>query len=210
LDMLKRFLLISLLSCGCTTAFPAAVASPVILVWGDSLCAAYGLEPSQGWVALLETRLQAQGYDYTVVNGCVSGETTAGGLSRIYTGLALHKPSIVLLELGSNDGLRGTPLKVMKGNLGEMITLSRKAGAKVVLLGMLMPPNYGPVYTKGFSDVYKDLARQYSLPLLPFMLKGVADHRDLMQADNMHPQAKGEPIVLDNVWPKLKPLLKKP
>ena len=182
----------------------------MILAWGDSLCAAYGLVPSQGWVALLQTRLKAQGYDYTVVNGCVSGETTAGGLSRLPTALGQHTPAIVLLELGSNDGLRGTPLKVMQENLGQMIALSRKAGAKVVLLGMLMPPNYGPQYTQGFSDVYKDLARQHSLPLLPFLLKDVADHRDLMQADNMHPQAKGEPLVLDNVWPTLKPLLKKP
>ena len=181
----------------------------MILVWGDSLCAAYGLEPSQGWVTLLQTRLKAQGYDYTVVNGCVSGETTAGGLSRLPTALGQHTPAIVLLELGSNDGLRGTPLKVMQENLGQMIRLSRKAGAKVVLLGMLMPPNYGPQYTQGFSDVYKDLARQYSLPLLPFLLKDVAEHRDLLQADGMHPQAKAEPQVLDNVWPKLVPLLKK-
>lgn len=191
-------------------AAQSAVAAPVILAWGDSLCAAYGLVPSQGWVALLQTRLKSQGYDYTVVNGCVSGETTAGGLSRLPTALAQHTPAIVLLELGSNDGLRGTSLKVMQENLGQMIALSRKAGAKVVLLGMLMPPNYGPQYTQGFSDVYRDLARQHSLPLLLFLLKDVADHRDLMQADNMHPQAQGEPLVLDNVWPKLLPLLKKP
>ncbi len=182
----------------------------MILAWGDSLCAAYGLAPTDGWVALLQTRLKAQGYDYTVVNGCVSGETTGGGLSRLPTALGQHKPAIVLLELGSNDGLRGTPLKVMQENLGQMITLSRKAGAKVVLLGMLMPPNYGPQYTQGFSDVYKDMARQYSLPLVPFLLKDVAEHRDLLQADGMHPEAKAEPQVLDNVWPTLKPLLKKP
>lgn len=182
----------------------------MILAWGDSLCAAYGLAPAEGWVALLQTRLKVQGYDYTVVNGCVSGETTAGGLSRLPDALGQHQPAIVLLELGSNDGLRGTPLKVMKGNLGQMIALSRKAGAKVVLLGMYMPPNYGPQYTQGFSDVYTDLARQYSLPLLPFLLKDVAEHRELMQADDMHPLAVAEPKVLDNVWPKLMPLLKKP
>ena len=182
----------------------------MILAWGDSLCAAYGLVPAEGWVALLQTRLKAQGYDYTVVNGCVSGETTAGGLSRLPDALRQHQPAIVLLELGSNDGLRGTPLKVMQGNLGQMIALSRKAGAKVVLLGMYMPPNYGPQYTQGFSDVYTDLARQYSLPLLPFLLKDVAENRDLLQADGMHPIAAAEPRVLDNVWPKLMPLLKKP
>lgn len=199
----------SLLGWACCAA-QSATAAPVILAWGDSLCAAYGLAPSQGWVTLLQTRLQAQGYDYTVVNGCVSGETTAGGLSRLPAALGRHAPAIVLLELGSNDGLRGTPLKVMQENLGRMIRLSRKAGSKVVLLGMLMPPNYGPQYTQGFQDVYEDLARQYNLSLLPFLLRDVAEHRDLMQADGMHPIAKAEAQVLDNVWPKLQPLLKKP
>lgn len=197
-----------LLAC-CLTALPAA-ASPVILAWGDSLCAAYGIKTSEGWVAHLDARLKAQGYDYTVVNGCVSGETTAGGLARLPAAIAQHKPSVVILELGSNDGLRGTPVKVMRDNLGEMIRLSKQLGAKILLLGMLMPPNYGAGYTHEFESSFADISRQYGTAYLPFLLKGVADHRDLMQADNMHPTAAGEPIVLDNVWPALKPLLKKP
>lgn len=197
-----------LLGC-CLTALPAA-ASPVLLVWGDSLCAAYGLKESDGWVALLDARLKAQGYDYTVVNGCISGETTAGGLGRFPTAVRLHKPAIVILELGGNDGLRGTPVKVMQDNLGQMIELSKQAGAEILLLGMLMPPNYGPVYTKEFDESFKSLAHKYKISLLPFMLKGVADHRELLQADDMHPTAQAEPMVLDNVWPALEPLLKKP
>ena len=181
----------------------------MILVWGDSLSAAYGLETSQGWAALLDARLKAQGYDYTVVNGSVSGETTAGGLTRLPEALKEHKPAIVLLELGANDGLQGLPVKLMEDNLGRMITLSRKAGAKVVLLGILMPPNYGPAYTREFRDVYVDLARRYQLPFLPFLLEGIAQDRELLQADGKHPKAEGEPKVLDNVWTKLVPLLKK-
>jgi acyl-CoA thioesterase I len=207
--MLKRFLLVWMLVWSCSSAQPAD-ASPVILAWGDSLCAAYGLEPSQGWVDLLQARLHAQGYDYTVVNGCVSGETTAGGLSRLPTALGQHKPAIVILELGSNDGLRGTSIKVMQDNLGRMIELSKQAGAKVELIGMLMPPNYGQEYTRRFSAAYRTLSRRYGIPLVPFMLKDVAEHRELLQADGMHPIAAAEPTVLDNVWPKLTPLLKKP
>lgn len=187
----------------------AVTAAPVILVWGDSLSAAYGLEPSQGWVPLLDRRLRAQGYDYTVVNGSVSGETTAGGLTRLPDALGQHRPAIVVIELGANDGLRGTSIKVMQDNLGRMITLSRKAGAKVLLLGILMPPNYGVQYTRAFSQVYTDLSRRYGVPLLPFLLKGVAEHRELVQSDGMHPVAGAEPKVLDNVWPTLVPLLKK-
>lgn len=181
----------------------------MILVWGDSLSAAYGLETSQGWAALLDARLKSQGYDYTVVNGSVSGETTEGGLARLPGALKEHRPAIVLLELGANDGLRGLPVKLMQDNLGRMITLSRKAGAKVLLLGILMPPNYGPAYTREFSGAYVELARRYQLPFLPFLLDGVAQHRELLQADGEHPQAAGEPKVLDNVWPKLVPLLNK-
>ena len=197
-----------LLSCCVAVPAPAA-AAPAILVWGDSLSAAYGLEASQGWVALLDARLKARGYDYTVVNGSVSGETTAGGLTRLPEALKEHKPAIVLLELGANDGLEGLPVKLMQDNLGRMIMLSRKAGAQVLLLGILMPPNYGPAYTREFRDAYLDLARRYQLPFLPFLLEGVAQHRELLQADGKHPKAEGEPKVLDNVWPKLVPLLKK-
>lgn len=193
---------------GCLAALPAA-ASPAILVWGDSLSAAYGLEPSQGWVALLEARLKARGYDYTVVNGSVSGETTSGGLTRLPDALGQHKPAIVVLELGANDGLRGTPVSLMHDNLGRMIALSRQAGAKVLLIGIRLPPNYGPRFTGDFSRAYADLARRYRVPLLPFLLDGVAQHRELMQEDGLHPVAAAEPEVLDNVWPTLEPLLKK-
>jgi len=188
----------------------SAGAAPGILVWGDSLSAAYGLEPSQGWVSLLDQRLKARGYDYTVVNGSVSGETTAGGLTRLPDALGQHKPDIVVVELGANDGLRGTPIPVMQDNLGRMIALSRKAGAKVLLVGIMLPPNYGPRYTDGFVAVYKALARWYRVPLVPFLLDGVAQDPELMQSDGLHPVATAEMRVLDNVWPHLQPLLKKP
>lgn len=177
---------------------------------GDSLSAAYGLESSQGWVRLLQQRLTADGYDYTVVNASISGETTAGGLTRLPQALRQHKPAIVILELGANDGLRGLPVKLMQQNLGQMIALSSHAGAKVLLVGILLPPNYGPQYTRAFSAVYPALARHYRVPLVPFLLAGVAQDRDRMQADGLHPKAIAEPRVLENVWSKLEPLLAKP
>jgi len=181
----------------------------VILVWGDSLSAAYGLKPSQGWVEYLKHRLLERGYHYTVVNGSMTGETTSGGLTRLPHALEQNKPAIIILELGANDGLRGTPIKVMKDNLARMIELSRKAGAKILLAGILLPPNYGQQFTQEFSAVYTDLARQYHVSLLPFFLEGVAQHRELLQ-DGLHPTAAAEPMVLDNVWPKLVPLLGQP
>lgn len=206
--MLKRFLLLTvLLGCGLRT-LPAVADAPVILVWGDSLGASYGVEPpTRGWVQLLRERLKTQGYDYTVDNGSVSGETTAGGLTRLPHVLQEHRPAIVIIELGSNDALRGTPISVTRDNLAQMITLSKQEGAKVLLLGMLMPPNYGPQYTKEFKDSYTDLASRYRVALLPFFLQDVADHRELMQADNEHPTAEAQPKLLDNVWSQLKPLL---
>ncbi len=188
----------------------AAGDAPTILVWGDSLGASYGVPVPEGWVTLLDQRLKTQGYDYTVVNGSVSGETTAGGLTRLPGSLKDASPAVVIIELGSNDGLRGTSIKAMKDNLGQMIALSRKEGAEVLLLGMLMPPNYGRAYTKAFSQAYRDLAKQYKVPLLPFFLKGVADHPKLMQADDMHPTAEAQPMLLDSIWPLLQPLLHKP
>ena len=176
---------------------------------GDSLSAAYGIDPAQGWVTLLQQRLKTAGYDYTVANASVSGETTSGGLTRLPDALKTHRPGIVIIELGANDGLRGLPIQVMHDNLVKMISLSEGAGAKVVLTGMLLPPNYGGPYTQSFAQTYKDLAQQYRLPLIPFLLADVAEHRDLVQADGMHPIAKAEPQVLDNVWPYLKPLLHK-
>lgn len=181
--------------------------APKILVMGDSLSAAYGIETAQGWVALLGRRLASEGYDYRVVNASVSGDTTAQGLTRLPLELERHHPAIVILELGANDGLRGLSLNAMRQNLAQMIVLSRKAGAQVLLVGIYLPPNYGPEYTHKFAAVYPRLAHRYRLPLVPFLLAGVAEHRNWMQADGLHPLASAEPRVLENVWSELAPLL---
>jgi acyl-CoA thioesterase I len=191
-------------------ALQNAVASAgTILVFGDSLSAAYGIRPEQGWVMLLGQRLQTQGYGYQVVNASVSGETSSGGLERLPRALALHKPAIVILELGANDGLRGLPVSEMRDNLGHMVQLAQEAGARVLLVGIRIPPNYGPRYTEEFAAAYPQLARQYQLTLVPFLLEKVALDPALMQEDGMHPNAAAEPVVLDTLWPYLKPLLKK-
>jgi len=197
-------LVVASVSAGGTT--PAE--GPVILVFGDSISAGYGLaHVEQGWVALLQTRLKAQEYGYQVVNASVSGETSAGGLARLPRALTLHQPKIVILELGANDGLRALPVAQMRANLKQMADLSLAAGANVLLLGMRMPPNYGPQFTAEFVSSYSDLAQEKKLPLVPFMLKDVALSPGLMQADGMHPNELGQPKLLDNVWPSLKPLL---
>jgi acyl-CoA thioesterase I len=185
----------------------AAAAGPAILVFGDSLSAAHGLATEQGWVALLRGRLQAQGYGYRVVNASVSGETTSGGLARLPRALELHRPRIVILELGANDGLRGLAVAGIRLRLAAMIRLCERTGAKVLLLGIRLPPNYGPRYGDPFAAEYGELARQFHVPLVPFLLAGVALDPRLMQSDGLHPNARGEPIVLDTVWPYLKPML---
>jgi acyl-CoA thioesterase I len=191
-------------------ALQNAVASDrTILVFGDSLSAAHGLRPEQGWAELLARRLQAQGYGYTVVNASVSGETSSGGLERLPRALELHRPAIVILELGANDGLRGLPVEVMRANLTQMIHLSEDSGARLLLVGIRIPPNYGPRYGDQFANVYPMLAEQKHLPLVPFLLRDVALNPSLMQEDGLHPNAAGEPLVLENVWPYLKPLLNK-
>ena len=179
-----------------------------ILVLGDSLSAAYGIRPEQGWVALLEQRLRAQGYGYEVVNASVSGETSSGGLQRLPRALQLHRPGTVILELGANDGLRGLPLAVTKENLTKMVQLSQAAGARVLLVGIRIPPNYGPRYANEFAAVYPEIAKQQRLPLVPFLLEKVALDSTLMQEDGLHPNARGEPLVLDTLWQGLEPLLK--
>jgi len=182
--------------------------APVILVFGDSISAGYGLaRVEQGWVELLKTRLKEQGYGYQVVNASVSGETTAGGLARLPRALELHHPGIVILELGGNDGLRALPIAQMRANLTQMVTLAGAAGAKVLLLGMRMPPNYGPQYTEQFAMVFSDLAREKKIPLVPFLLTDIALSATLLQGDDIHPNALGQPVLLENVWPQLKPLL---
>jgi len=195
------------------TAAPAEAAPsppkavPTILVFGDSLSAGYGIDPEQGWVKLLARQLTAQGYEYRVVNASVSGETTGGGQSRLPRALQLHRPEIVVLELGANDGLRGLPAAQVRSHLESMISLSRQQGAKVLLLGMRVPPNYGPEYAASFHAVFDDLASKYALPFVPFFLEAVALDSTLIQNDNLHPNAAAQPKLLAGVWPALKPLL---
>jgi acyl-CoA thioesterase-1 len=177
---------------------------------GDSISAGYGIRIEEGWVALLQSRLREQGYVYQVVNASVSGETTSGGLARLPRALGLHKPKIVILELGGNDGLRGLPLDGIRRNLENMIRASRSAGSLVLLVGMRMPSNYGPQYVLGFHATYQELAKQYAVPLVSFILDGVALDDRLMQSDGIHPTAPAQSRLLDNVWPVLKPLLGAP
>ena len=174
---------------------------------GDSLSAAYGIRLEQGWVALLQGRLKAQGYGHKVVNASASGETTGGALARLPRALERQRPAIVILELGGNDGLRGLPIAGVRGNFESLIRLSREAGAKVLLVGMRIPPNYGPAYTGAFHQLYGDLAREYRLPLVPFFLDGIALDDSMMLEDGLHPNAAAQPKLLDQVWSQLKPLL---
>ncbi len=178
-----------------------------LLVLGDSLSAAYGLPAEQGWVSLLEQELKQRRLADRVVNASISGETSSGGLQRLPRLLADHRPDLVLLELGANDGLRGTPLQVMEQNLRRMVELSQASGAEVMLIGIRIPPNYGPQYTQRFYSIYPDLAREYQLPLVPFLLERVALKPQLMQSDGLHPTAAAQPILLQTVWPHLYPLL---
>ena len=180
-----------------------------ILVWGDSLSAGYGIKDSESWPALLQSRLEKLGLDATVVNASISGETSAGGRSRLPAALARHKPAVVVIALGANDGLRGLPLKMMGDNLTAMIDASREAGAKVVLVGMRLPPNYGPAYTTKFQNTFDEVAAASKVPLVPFLLEGIATEPALFQADGIHPVAEAQFNLLDNVWPALKPLLRK-
>lgn len=187
---------------------PSAWAAQTILVFGDSLSAAYGLEQTQGWVSLLQDKLSTRQGKAQVVNASISGETTSGGASRIDETLKQHQPDIVLLELGANDGLRGLSLSEMQKNLTYIITTCNKAGAKVVLIGMKIPPNYGLSYTQQFSHSFTELAQRYKTALVPFFLEHVGGNPSLTQADGLHPTAQAQPILLANVWPALAPLLK--
>ncbi|HEX6398719.1 MAG TPA: arylesterase [Steroidobacteraceae bacterium] len=177
---------------------------------GDSLSAGYGIKIQEGWVNLLAQRLATEGYGYRVVNASVSGETTQGGLARLPRALETHKPAIVIVELGGNDGLRGLPLKTSRDNLDKIIGLARAAKARVLLVGMIIPPNYGPRYSQEFRDMFTDLAAKYPVGFVPFLLDQVALKPDLMQADGIHANTRGQPRMLENVWPVLKPLLVAP
>lgn len=181
----------------------AAERGQTVLVVGDSLSAAFGIAQEESWVALLGERLRAKGYGYGVANASITGDTTTGGLRRLPRALELHRPAVVIIELGGNDGLRGTPITVMRSNLARMIELSQAAGARVVLAGMQIPTNYGGPYTRSFAAVYPELAKQYRTGLVKFFLDGVALDIRLFQADGIHPTAEAQKILLDNVWPVL-------
>lgn len=187
----------------------AIAAQKNILIIGDSLSAGYGLKKGQGWVDLLRSRLLKEGYPYTIVNDSISGDTSSNGLARLKAALAKSQPEVVILELGGNDGLRGIHPQQMQNNLSQAVKLSLDAGAKVLLLGVRLPPNYGPVFIQKFLNSYRSIAKAYPIAFVPYFLKGVAENASLMQADGIHPNAKGQAPMLDNVWPKLKGLLRK-
>src|SRR5438876_9523174 len=195
---MRSILFVVLLAC-CGTA----LAAPTILVFGDSLSAAYGIPQNAGWVALLGERLKQTKSNYTVANASTSGETSAGGAARIEAVLAKSKPAIVIVELGANDGLRGLPIEQMKTNLATIVRAAKRQGARVVLVGMLLPPNYGAQYVNAFRAAFRDVARDERVPLVPFLLEGVPNEREMFQADNLRLVAEAQPILLENVWRRL-------
>jgi acyl-CoA thioesterase I len=207
---MRRLLVVlwCVIALGAPAAF-AAESSPVVLVWGDSLSSAYGLPIESGWVQLLQERLRQQGYPHRVVNGSVTGETTAGGLSRLPAALDRNHPRVVLIELGGNDGLRGLPLKQMRANLTKMAQRAKASGARVVLFEMKIPPNYGVAYTQGFTATFAEVAKAHGAPLVPFFLEKFVGAEGGFQDDGIHPSLQSQPVMLEAVWPVLEPLLKK-
>jgi acyl-CoA thioesterase-1 len=207
---MSRFIAFLLLLCALAPGLPLRAASPtpVLLVFGDSLSAGYGLKAGEGWVDLLGQRLAAEGYEFQLVNASVSGETTAGGLARLPRALELHKPAIMVLELGANDGLRGLSPAVTRANLERMVQLARARGIRVLLVGIRMPPNYGPRFTAEFDAMYARIAARERVALAPFLLEGIASEPSLLQPDNLHPNEAAQPRLLRNVWPQLQPLLR--
>ncbi len=180
----------------------------MIVVLGDSISAEYGLPRDTGWVALMRQRLADERIDYSVGNASISGDTTSGGLARLPAVMQRLKPSIVIVELGANDALRGVPLSTTEDNLRTIVSLAQQGHAKVMLVGMYVPPNYGPDYTQKFHAIYTTLAKQMRVPLVPFLLAGIEDKPEMFQADQMHPNGQAQHLLLDNVWPTLKPLLR--
>ncbi|MBB5415519.1 acyl-CoA thioesterase-1 [Paraburkholderia sp. JPY158] len=183
-------------------------AKPVIVVLGDSISAEYGLPRDTGWVALMRQRLAEERIDYSVANASISGDTTSGGRARLPALMERLKPSIVIVELGANDALRGVPLSTTEANLRTIIEQAQQGHAKVVLVGMYVPPNYGPDYTQKFHGLYGQLSKEFHVPLVPFLLAGIADKPDMFQADQIHPTQQAQPLLLNNVWPTVKPLLR--
>jgi len=199
--MLNRILLLLLL------ILPGTAPADIILVVGDSLSAAYGIPVAQGWVSLLQERLDAGDYPWEIVNASISGDTTANARARLSRALTSHEPAVVLLELGGNDGLRGLSLTAMKANLAAMIVSLQEAGAQLLLIGVQLPPNYGPRYTEKFQSIYQELAREYGIALLPSLVAGIGTEQNLMQSDGIHPNATAQPLIRDRVWEELEPLL---
>lgn len=188
-------------------ANPPEAAKPVIVVLGDSISAEYGLPRDTGWVALMRQRLASERIDYSVANASISGDTTSGGRARMPELMLRLKPSIVIVELGGNDALRGVPLSTTEDNLRTIIEQAQQGRAKVVLVGMYVPPNYGPDYTQKFHGVYEQLSHEFHVPLVPFLLAGIADKPEMFQSDQIHPTQQAQGVLLNNVWPTLKPLL---
>jgi acyl-CoA thioesterase-1 len=201
---MRRFFLTVVLLLGLA---PLPAAARILLVVGDSLSAAYGMDMGSGWVALLGKRLERQKYDYQVVNASLSGDTTANGLARLPRLLDKHQPAIVIIELGGNDGLRGLALEQMKHNITAMVTKAKARNARVLLVGMQLPPNYGNRYTERFRSIYREVAAEQQVGLAPFLLDGIATNGALMQPDGIHANAKAQSKMLENVWPHLRPLL---
>ena len=199
--MLNRVLLLLLL------ILPNMAFANIILIIGDSLSAAYGIPVEQGWVSLLQERLDTRGYPWQIINASISGDTTANARARLPQALARHEPAVVLLELGGNDGLRGLSLTAMKSNLVAMISSLQKSGAQVLLIGVQLPPNYGPRYTEMFQAIYHELARERDITLLPSLVDGIGTEQNLMQPDGIHPNATAQPLIRDRVWEELVPLL---
>ncbi|MDX2417653.1 MAG: arylesterase [Xanthomonadales bacterium] len=201
--------ILSLLLCVVGLVRPVAFASqpPVLLILGDSLSAGYGMDREQSWVNLFDIRLQELGYSYRILNSSISGDTSQGGLVRLPRLLDRYQPEIVIIELGANDGLRGIDPDITRANMTSMIQQSQESGARVLLAGIKLPPNYGSVYLEQFESIYRDLASKFDTLLVPFFMDGVALKPDLLQADNIHPNEKGQPVLLENVWKVLEPAL---
>jgi len=199
--------LVALVELAAARAQPTA---PVVLVVGDSISAAYGLAPGTGWVDLLSARLATENYSHRVVNASITGDTTAGGRARLPALLVRYKPTVVIVELGGNDGLRGGDLTATRDNLDAMIADVQRTGAKPLIVGMKLPPNYGTAYVRKFDALYADVAKAHKAGLVPFFFEGFGEKTELFQADRIHPAAAAQPLLLDNVWPQLRPLLGKP
>jgi acyl-CoA thioesterase-1 len=194
--------------CFVGTAMPAYSASKTLLVLGDSLSAEYGLPRGSGWVTLLQQQLRSEKYDVNIVNASISGETTSGGKSRLSSLLQQHKPALVVIELGGNDGLRGLSLASTQANLREMSAMVTASGAKLILVGMRVPPNYGVDYSKRFAAMYQGLGKEKNIRLVPFLLQGLEDTEQFFQPDRIHPNQRAQPIMMENVWQVLKPMLR--